>query len=108
VLERLKKKWGINSNLQLTIIFIVFAITGSASVKLGAPILEYFQFTADRFKDLPFPNFWYYSLRLVLIFPIYQILLIVVGTVFFQHKFFWEFEKKMLKKLFTYKRKKIT
>ncbi|MDA0773236.1 MAG: diacylglyceryl transferase [Bacteroidetes bacterium] len=106
MLERLKKKWGINSNLQLTIILIVFAITGSASVKLGALILEYFQFTADRFKDLPFPNFWYYSLRLVLIFPIYQILLIVVGTLFFQRKFFWEFEKKMLKKLFTYKRKK--
>jgi hypothetical protein len=106
VLERLKKKWGINSNLQLTIIFIVFAITGSASVKVGAPILEYFQFTADRFKDLPFPNFWYYSLRLVLIFPIYQILLIVVGTLFFQRKFFWEFEKKMLQKLFNYKRKK--
>jgi len=31
-----------------------------------------------------------------LIFPIYQVLLVFVGFVFGEFKFFWEFEKKML------------
>jgi hypothetical protein len=38
-------------------------------------------------------------LRILIIFPIYQLLLIVVATVFFQFKFFWEFEKKILKRV---------
>jgi len=33
----------------------------------------------------------YTLLRILIIFPIYQILLILVATVFFQFKFFWEF-----------------
>jgi hypothetical protein len=38
-------------------------------------------------------------LRLLLIFPIYQILLVFVGFIFGQFSFFWEFEKKMLVRL---------
>ncbi|MEC7619844.1 MAG: DUF6787 family protein, partial [Bacteroidota bacterium] len=38
-------------------------------------------------------------LRILIIFPIYQILLILVAIVFFQFKFFWEFEKKILKRM---------
>ena len=33
--KRIKEKWGINSNFQLIIIFIVFGITGSLSVVGG-------------------------------------------------------------------------
>ena len=39
--ERLKAKWNIHSNVQLIIIFIVFAITGSLSLKITKPILIY-------------------------------------------------------------------
>ena len=39
--ERLKAKWNINSNVQLIIIFIVFAITGSLSLQITKPILIY-------------------------------------------------------------------
>jgi hypothetical protein len=38
-------------------------------------------------------------LRLLLIFPIYQILLVFVGFIFGQFSFFWNFEKKMLERL---------
>jgi hypothetical protein len=38
-------------------------------------------------------------MRLVLIFPIYQVLLVFIGAIFGQFSFFWNFEKKMLVRL---------
>ncbi|MDA9037780.1 diacylglyceryl transferase [Flavobacteriaceae bacterium] len=97
--KRLKEKWEITSNFQLVVIFIVFAITGSLSVRLAKPILNFFQIDPIRFEDLFMGTFLYWILRILIIFPVYQILLILVGTVFFQYRFFWEFEKKILKRM---------
>ena len=97
--KRLKEKWGITSNLQLVVIFIVFGITGSLSVRLGKPILDFFQLDPQQFETLFMGILLYWVLRVLVIFPIYQILLLLVGTLFFQFKFFWEFEKKILKRM---------
>ena len=40
-MKRLKEKWGITSNFQLVIIFIVFAITGSVSAAISGPVIDY-------------------------------------------------------------------
>jgi hypothetical protein len=101
VFQKLKKRWGLESNFQLAIIFIVFAITGSMSVKLGQPLLEILDVSTERFG-----SFLYYLLRILLIFPLYQVLLVFFGTLFFQFKFFWEFEKKMLRKMRLYPKEK--
>jgi hypothetical protein len=87
----LKKRWGIETNYQLTIIFIVFAITGSASAWLSKPVCFWLGITK---ADL---GFWFTPVRLLLIFPLYQFLLVAIGFLFGQFKFFWTFEKKMLK-----------
>lgn len=105
----LKKKWGVESNAQLTVIFIVFAITGSLSAKLALPLLHFIGIQSDAFDGLPLGTLLYVLLRILIIFPIYQVLLIVIATLFFQFKFFWEFEKKILKKIgfsFLFKDKK--
>tara|TARA_B100000579_G_C22742500_1_gene809824 strand:+ start:202 stop:537 length:336 start_codon:yes stop_codon:yes gene_type:complete len=99
MIKRLKKKWGINSNLQLAIIFIVFAITGSASAKLATPLLEFLGVQSSDFINIPMGKALYTLLRILIIFPIYQILLIAVATIFFQFRFFWEFEKKILSRM---------
>lgn len=101
-MKRLKERWGVTSNLQLTIIFIVFAITGSASAWLSKPFCLWLGITENQV------GFWFTPLRLLLIFPIYQVLLVAIGTIFGQFKFFWEFEKKMLKSMglgFIFKRR---
>ena len=103
MLQKLKERWGISSNFQLIIIFVVFGITGSMSVKLGQPLLDYLAITPQKMG-----GFLYYTLRIILIFPLYQILLLFFGTVFFQFRFFWEFEKKMLRKLKLYPKEKTT
>ena len=40
-----------------------------------------------------------YSLRLIIVFPVYQVLILIVGFALGQFKFFWNFEKKMLIKM---------
>jgi hypothetical protein len=92
-MNRLKEKWQISSNLQLAIIFIVFAITGSTASKIAAPVVHFFGIYSETNPIL------YWPLRIILIFPLYQVLLVLFGWIFGQFKFFWSFEKKMLKRL---------
>ncbi len=92
-MNKLKQRWGIETNFQLTIIFIVFALTGSASAWLSKPFCIWLGITKG---DL---GYWFTPVRLLLIFPIYQVLLVLIGFLFGQFKFFWAFEKKMLMRL---------
>ncbi|UOB17391.1 DUF6787 family protein [Abyssalbus ytuae] len=93
-MDKLKKRWGINSNFQLLIIFIVFAITGSTAAKIASPLTEFIGINKQN------TNIWFYwFIRILLIFPVYQVLLILFGWLFGQFKFFWAFEKKMLNKM---------
>ncbi|KIX19970.1 diacylglyceryl transferase [Flavobacterium sp. 316] len=93
-MNKLKERWNITSNIQLIIIFIVFAITGSSSAYLSKPFISFLGITKESM------SLWlYWPLRIILIFPIYQVLLIIIGSIFGQFPFFWEFEKKMLNRM---------
>lgn len=92
--ERLKKRWNIQSNFQLILILIVFSITGSASAWISKPFAE---LLGLRREDMPI---WLFTLlRLILIFPIYNVVLLLIGTLFGQFRFFWSFEKKMFSRM---------
>jgi len=97
--NKLKKKWGVKSNFQLVLIFIIFGITGSASVKLGSPFLSFFNINKEIFLNIYLGEYLYTILRIIIIFPLYQVLLLIFSAVFFQFKFFWNIEKKILKKI---------
>lgn len=92
-MNKLKKRWNINSNWQLAIIFVVFAVTGSTSALLAKPITNFIGLTKENV------GYFYIPFRILLIFPIYQILLVLIGFLFGQFTFFWAFEKKMLHRL---------
>jgi hypothetical protein len=93
-MKKLKERWGVNSNKQIFIILLVFAITGFSSLQLAKPFLSLIGIP-DTFE----PHWLYRVLRLLLIFPIYQVILVFIGYVFGQFSFFWNFEKKMLVRL---------
>ncbi len=93
-MKKLKERWKINSNFQLVIIFIVFPITGSTSAYLSRPVLEYIGIHKDSM-----PYALYLPLMLIMILPLYQVLLVAIGAIFGQFKFFWGFEKKMLRSM---------
>jgi len=93
-MKKLKAKWGIDSNLQLVIILIVFSVTGSIAVAIAKPLLDLVGANADVM------SLWIYvPIRIFIIFPTYQVLIVIIGALFGQFQFFWNFEKKMLARL---------
>ncbi len=92
-MKKLKQRWNITSNWQLTVIFIVFALTGSTSAKFAGPLTEAIGLT----KEVGWYIYW--PVRILIIFPIYQVLLVFFGWLFGEYTFFWNFEKKMLRSM---------
>ncbi len=99
--EKLKKRWEINSNLQLILILITFSITGSLSVMVRKPIFEYLSIGPETNLMIKI------IMSIIIITPTYQILLLIVGSILGQFRFFWNFEKKMISR-FSSKKKKNT
>ncbi|WP_298511639.1 DUF6787 family protein [uncultured Kordia sp.] len=97
--KKLEGKWITNYRWEIIAIFLVFALTGTSSVRIAKPLLEWVGFTQTIFPEGFFGGFLYWMIRIIIILPIYQVLLIVFGTLLGQFKFFWEFEKKMLKRM---------
>ena len=79
---------------QLFIVFIVFGISGSLSVVISGPFLDLIGL--NNFEN----SITKLIIRLLIIFPLYQLILIFIGTVFGQFKYFWEFEKRFWNRLF--------
>ena len=93
-MKKLKEKWGITSNFQVVIILIVFSVTGSIAVWIAKPLLDFVGL--DKTALSPW---FFWPIRISIIFPIYQVLIVIVGALFGQFQFFWNFEKKMLYRL---------
>ncbi len=93
MLKKLIKLFKVKNTFQLVIIFIVFGITGSLSVILGKILL--IELISEDFVN----NDYYLVIRLIIIFPLYQVLLIIIGSIFGQFKYFWEIEKKILSRM---------
>jgi hypothetical protein len=92
--QKLKNKWVTRYRWEMIAIFIVFAITGSLSARLAAPLVHLLGL------DYETSSGWlYWPVRILIIFPIYQLLLVAIGWLFGQFQFFWAFEKRMLKKM---------
>lgn len=92
--KKLEHKWKVDQKWEMIAIFIVFAITGSLAGKLAAPLTHWIGLTGESVHGSI-----YWTARIFLIFPIYQILLVGIGWLFGQFEFFWNFEKKMLKRI---------
>jgi hypothetical protein len=93
IFKKLEHKWVVNQRWEIIRIFIVFAITGSSSLFVGRPIIKALGITKENLNIVV-----YYILFTIIALIFYQILLVTFGWLFGQFKFFWEFEKKMLRR----------
>lgn len=93
-MENLKNRWGIESNFQFVIIFVVFAINGSLSARISGFAMNYFGINNENTHW-----FFYYLVLVILVLPLYPFLLMLFGYLFGQSKFFFPFSKKMLKSI---------
>ncbi len=92
MVERLKQKWGIESNLQFWTIMLVFTITGSSLRWIVSPILGLMGIGSETPWAVHIPAY------ILIAYPSYQIMLMIWGTLLGQFQFFWAFEKKMLRR----------
>jgi len=92
-IEKLKIRWQVQSGWQVAVILLVFACTGFTAMytkRWLASMLGFNSETAIWAK-------WLLNLGIVL--PLYQVILLGYGWVFGQFRFFWNFEKKLFKRL---------
>jgi Family of unknown function (DUF6787) len=94
IFKKLEKKWLLTYKWEMIRVFIVFAITGSSSVFVGRPLMTLIGITKE---NLNASVYWVLFTIIGLIF--YQILLVFFGWLFGQFQFFWNFEKKMFRRL---------
>ncbi len=94
MVEKLVNKFKANSIRHLIIIFIIFAISGSGSLFISSPIL----IALGLDKLITFYPL-YIFVRIILIIPIYQFILIIIASLFGEFDYFWKFEKKFLQRL---------
>ena len=75
-------------------IFLVFGLSGSFSLWISAPIMA-----ALDLKNIVDNYLLYIFFRVLIIIPIYQLILIVIASIFGEFQYFWKFEKKFLKRI---------
>jgi len=89
IIQKLMKKWNINSMWDFVMINIVFSLAGMTIVYERKPLFELLGIT-------PETAFWIKVLVYIpLVIPLYQLNLIIYGTLLGQFRFFWEKEKQM-------------
>lgn len=93
-MDKLKKRWGLQTNWDVLAVFIVFAINGSFAAYIGRPLMKFLQLSPETLNP-----FIYYPVRILIVFAIYQITLPMVGWLFGKYQFFYIFTKKFLSRM---------
>ena len=78
--------FGASSKFHLLKIFIIFGLAGSLSLVLSDPLLKLV--SIEKFIS---NKVFYWIIRLILIFPIYQFVLIALALVFGEFNYFKKF-----------------
>lgn len=94
-IKKLKDRWKLSHDYQVWLVLVVFACTGFSVMFLKPYVLFFFQ-NVDRMVF----NIAYY----ILIFPVYNLILLFYGFIFGLFTFFWEFEKRTFNKIFRRKK----
>ena len=77
-------RWGFESKFQFLMVMLTFSINGPLALWISGPVLEILGIERD--SSSPWV-FW--PLRILVMTPTYQLLLIVTGSILGQHRYFW-------------------
>lgn len=90
--NKLQQKWKVTGG-QLILILCTFAVTGSLTAYISRSITSWVGF------DESTAMIWKILLRLSILIFGYQVIILIVSFFFGQLKFFWNYEKKILKRM---------
>lgn len=93
MIEKLKQRWEVKSNLQLVLILLVFSLSGSATLFARSFIFGWINYSPE------WPFYLKVLMYLVVVVPVYQLALLTTGALVGQFEFFWRFEKKTMRRL---------
>ena len=91
-IETLRQRWGLDTLRQVILVLIVFSCTGFTVLFIKEPLVDLIRGDAEK-------QWWMTVVYFLLILPVYNVLLLAFGFVFGQFRFFWKYEKKLLKRL---------
>lgn len=86
--QKLKEKWGVETDKRMTWIFVIFAITGTSTLFVRKFLYQLLGIEIDQ-------PWLAIIVKIIAITLIYQVLLISIGTIGGERKFFTLFLKKM-------------
>ncbi|MEO6133423.1 MAG: DUF6787 family protein [Saprospiraceae bacterium] len=92
-IEKLQNRWQVKSASQVLLILLVFICTGT-TVMLLKPFIQEWLFSESH-------HTLYSILYWIFILPVYNLLLLFYGFIFGQFRFFWNFEKKFFRRIFS-------
>ncbi len=89
--SRLKARWGV-SNWGIVAILLAFSLAGSTVLRIGRPIVDFI---------LPAnpPRWLWWTVRILVIVPVYEVLLLTFGTILGQGRFFLDKQRRLLRAL---------
>ncbi len=96
--NRLKARWGV-TNWGVIAILIAFSLAGSAVLRIGRPIV-------DAILPDDVPGWLWWTVKILVIVPIYEVLLMTFGTLLGQGRFFRDKQRRLLRLLATPFRKR--
>ncbi len=88
--KKLQQKWKVNGT-DLALILCTFAVTGTLTAWISRQITGWLQ--VDKY------SFGWWSLKIGVLLLGYQIIILIIGFCFGQFRFFWNYEKKILRRL---------
>ncbi|MDZ7773043.1 MAG: DUF6787 family protein [Balneolaceae bacterium] len=93
LLDKLMKRWEVESLWQVGVILVVFALTGMTTLYVNEWLFGLLGISDE-------DPFWLRTLFwLLLVLPAYQVLFLAYGFLLGQFRFVWRFEKKSFRKL---------
>ncbi len=93
MIEKLKQRWNVRNGWDVLIILVVFACTGFSVLYVKRWLFELVGLTENS------PAWLRWSVNILIILPLYQVILLAWGWIWGKFNFFWEFEKRMFSRI---------
>ena len=90
LIDKLESIFKARSKIHLVVIFLIFGISGSASIFLSDIVLDFFNL-----EKFDFSQQIYWPLRLIVLFFCYQFILLAVSACFGEFKHFSKYTKRI-------------
>lgn len=93
MIEKMKRRWGVESFGGLLLILFIFAITGITTLYVRKIVFAWVGIDAAT-------PLWIELIGwIIVVFPAYQLLFLLYGFILGQFEFVWNFEKKSLHRI---------